>query len=142
MSQLGMTQMINQIWGSNEESEAIVDSVGKRIYKMWMDSDMGDEGALLMEFHDGTTIAIADRGQCCCEARYMTTDDDLGSFKGAEFRGAEVRDGPDEEESNEVHETAFVIVKTSLGEFTLVTHNEHNGYYGGFSLTAWKVENE
>jgi hypothetical protein len=25
-------------------------------------------------------------------------------------------------------------VQTTKGSFTICTHNEHNGYYGGFSL--------
>jgi hypothetical protein len=44
-----------------------------------------------------------------------------------------------------VHETQFLIVDTTKGSFTIVNHNEHNGYYGGFGLVAqprgWKVGN-
>jgi hypothetical protein len=32
----------------------------------------------------------------------------------------------------DVHETCFVEVQATGGFITLVTHNEHNGYYGGF----------
>lgn len=59
-------------------------------------------------------------------------------FVGARWLGVEERDGPDME-GGEVHETKFIIVRTSKGEFTVVNHNEHNGYYGGFSLSVEPV---
>lgn len=35
------------------------------------------------------------------------------------------------------HEVAFVLIQTDNDSITLCTHNEHNGWYGGFAL---KVE--
>jgi hypothetical protein len=35
------------------------------------------------------------------------------------------------------------VVKTTNGNLTVVNHNEHSGYYGGFSMAAKIVgENE
>lgn len=33
-------------------------------------------------------------------------------------------------------ESQFLMIRTSLGVFTVVNYNEHNGYYGGFALRA------
>ena len=66
----------------------------------------------------------------------MHTDDDLAAFVGAKLLGARIADGPTIEEDYEVKESQFLIVETSLGEFTVVNYNEHNGYYGGFELIA------
>lgn len=71
----------------------------------------------------------------------MTTDDALEDFVGADFLGAEVREGGEtDDDEYGVHEVEFLVVKTSLGDFTVETHNEHNGYYGGFWMEARKIE--
>jgi hypothetical protein len=35
-----------------------------------------------------------------------------------------------------IHEVQFLIVDTDRGSFTCETHNEHNGYYGGFLVVC------
>lgn len=82
-----------------------------------------------------TTIAIFDNGQSCCEHRYMTTDDDIKSLVGHELRRIESKPGGMVAEDYSEHETVFVEVGTDVGFVTIVNHNEHNGYYGGFGLT-------
>lgn len=85
-------------------------------------------GDVVLRIHDTTD---------CCEYRYMTTDDDLTWYNGATLLGVEVLNGPEIEiEHGGVHETQFLRVRTSAGWFTIETHNEHNGYYGGFNLRA------
>ena len=39
---------------------------------------------------------------------------------------------------DEITDELIAIMKdeTSLGDFTVCTHNEHNGYYGGFRVAA------
>jgi hypothetical protein len=98
------------------------------------------ENALLLRFEDGTGIMLVDEGQSCCESRYMSTDDDLNYFVGAELTGAELADGPDEGGEDDCHETQFLKITTSKGVFTMVNHNEHNGYYGGFWIWAKPLE--
>lgn len=85
-----------------------------------------------------TTIAIFDNGQSCCESRYMTTDDDLRSLVGHKLRRIESKPGGELQvvDSYGEHETAFVEIGTDVGFVTIVNHNEHNGYYGGFGLTV------
>lgn len=85
---------------------------------------------------DGSMIDIYDSQQSCCEKRYMTVEPgEVESIVGAEFLGVEVR-GLGEGEGGDVHEIAFLVVHTNQGDLVIANHNEHNGYYGGFTLTV------
>jgi hypothetical protein len=94
-----------------------------------------DDDQLTLTFDFGR-LTLSDCAQNCCENRWMSTDDDVRSLIGSRFVCYEVKDGPDEWEgaNDEVHETQFLEIQTDKGFITLVTHNEHNGYYGGFSI--------
>jgi len=94
-----------------------------------------DEDEITFQF-EGGTLRLRDCGQSCCETRYMSTDDDIRSLIGQRFVCWEVKDGPDviEEDSYNVHDTQFLEIQTEGGFVTIVNHNEHNGYYGGFSI--------
>jgi hypothetical protein len=90
---------------------------------------------LTLCFNDGTGLGIYDAPNCC-ESRYMVIDDDLTEYEGATFLG--VLEKPSSEMldvSGDVHEVMFVEVVTSKGPLTIVNHNEHNGYYGGFYIS-------
>ncbi len=94
-----------------------------------------------LTFADGVNIEIRDDAQSCCESRRMTTDDDITSLCGHTLVRIEAKEGPTlEGEWDEEHEQVFVEVGTDKGFITIVNHNEHNGYYGGFELTVTKVE--
>jgi hypothetical protein len=101
---------------------------------------LGEDDALHFEFLDCDTLKISDDGQSCCERRYMTTDDNLQDYVGATFLGIELKEAPDIEDEYGEHEVLFLEIKTSKGCFTMATHNEHNGYYSGFSIRM--TENE
>lgn len=115
----------------NINNEAVRGAVGKTIASVALDND-----ELVLRFTDGTGIKLVDEGQSCCEYRYMRTDDILTDYIGAEFRGAEIKDAPEVDDGCTVHEVQFLEVQTSKGVFTMSSHNEHNGYYGGFWITA------
>jgi hypothetical protein len=133
---VGMGVMMNMLCGKDRGGEYIAASVGKQIIKCELVKEYEHDG-LLLGFADGTGIELWDDGQSCCEDRYMHTDDALTEFVGTTFLGAEEREAPDvDDDTYGVHEVAFLVVKTSLGDFTIETHNEHNGYYGGFYLIA------
>ena len=67
----------------------------------------------------------------------MRTDDTLADYVGATLVDCELRDAPTTEvEHGDTHEVQFLAVKTSAGELVLSSHNEHNGYYGGFAMVA------
>jgi hypothetical protein len=98
------------------------------------------DDALRIVFLDGSTLVISDDGQSCCEHRYMTCDDELTSWTGSKYLGFEVLGAPepgvDRDRDDQEHEVQFLHVRTSSGTLTCETHNENNGYYGGFAVRA------
>jgi len=91
---------------------------------------------LTMRFTDGRALIIEDTGQSCCENRYMDCDDDLTAIAGGHLVHIELSEPghTDEDDNYGCHEVQFLKVQTTNGFFTCCTHNEHNGYYGGFSI--------
>ena len=129
---LGFGVMINALSGDREAVAAVQAAMGKTITALSLTDDQ-----LRFEFEDGSRLRLQDSGQSCCEHRYMQTDDDLPYYIGAKFVSAEVRDGGStEDEWGERHEIQFLVVTTDRGTFSMASHNEHNGYYGGFWITA------
>lgn len=130
----GMGVMIQRLFGHNG-AEVLQAALGKSITAL----SLGDDDALHFIFADGSKLKLSDEGQSCCESRYMRTDDTLSDFIGATLDGVELREAPDVTEDDnygETHEVQFLVVKTSAGQFTMSSHNEHNGYYGGFAISA------
>ena len=128
---LGVGVMVKMIFGDRDTGRVIQESVGKEIKSIVL-----EEEELTIVFDD-SRLVLWDDGQSCCELRYMHTDDKLSDFIGSEFLGAEIRDGPDEEdEYSDVKESQFLVIDTSIGQFTIVNYNEHNGYYGGFAIAG------
>ena len=115
----------------DETIRVIVGSAGKTISELSLDDD-----ELRIKFSDGSGIRVFDDGQCCCEERYMTTDDILSDYVGAKLSGMEIKDAPSTEEGLYCHDVQFLEVQTDRGSFTMSSHNEHNGFYAGFSLRA------
>lgn len=132
MGKLGFGVMIGLLGGNVDSVEAFQGAIGKKIAGL----SLGEDDALHFVFEDSSKIKLYDDGQSCCESRYMHTDDDLSHFVGANLLGAEVRDAPNEPDEYGEHEVQFLIVNTSIGSFTMASHNEHNGYYGGFLIKA------
>lgn len=130
MSELGLGVMLNMLAGNEDSVKTLQNGIGKIITKLYLDNN-----CLNFVFDDGYKMRLQDCGQSCCEVRYMATDDNLLEFVGSKLLDIEVRDGP-EEGSEEVHEIQFLLITTSFGVFTMVNHNEHNGYYGEFSIQA------
>ncbi len=129
MEQHGMGVMLG---GNAESVAAFTGALGKTIAAL----RLGDDDALHFEFSDGSKMKLSDDGQMCCETRYMRTDDNLADYVGAKFLGAEIKDAPDEYGEYGEHEVQFLEVQTDRGVFTMASHNEHTGYYGGFSIVA------
>lgn len=128
MNQVGLGVMIFQLSGGSRNSSTEYE--GLTIVKVSM-----DETHLHLSFDNGKNISIWDNGQSCCENRYMNTDDDIQTLVGGRLLHIIAKEGPNNEDQYEVHEQIFVEVATDKGLITLVNHNEHNGYYGGFGLT-------
>ena len=122
----GITVMMNEALGQRvDASPMYVDKIIK--------STKMSEDVLQISFEDGTGIEITDEGQSCCEYRYMTTDDEINFLIGTSIQNIMVKSGPDIE-ADDVHEQEFLEIQTNKGFITIVNHNKHNGYYGGFSL--------
>lgn len=132
MGRPGFTVMVKMLFGEGNGGEHVDAAIGKTIVALSVDSH-----ALNLRFADGSGLTITDEGQSCCEYRHMSTDDDLGAFIGATFQGADLRDAPTADgEYGDCHEQQFLLLNTDRGVATIVNHNEHNGYYGGFWLKA------
>lgn len=92
-------------------------------------------GSFDIIFEDGTKIEITDEGQSCCENRYMTCDDDTAQLVGQTLKHIAVKESSGDSESDYgVHEICFLEVQGDQSSVTFATHNEHNGFYGGFGL--------
>jgi len=115
--------------------------IGKIIKKIAIRQDVAGV-ALRIEFSDGYTLVIADTGQQCCESRFMTCDDPLEYYEGLVFMGARLAGVERTSKSFDEHEVQFLLVETMLGSFTVASHNQHNGYYGGFSITSQVIPPE
>jgi hypothetical protein len=137
MSQLGFGVMINMLSGNESTVNAVKASLNKTIERVWLDEE---NNKLIFLFDDKTKLIMWDDGQSCCESRYMRTDDDLKEFSGSKLLDFELKNGPEVNgEYSECHEIQFLDVKTDKGIFQMANHNEHNGYYGGFSISAEMV---
>jgi hypothetical protein len=127
-----MGVMLGQLGGNAETVETFTAAVGKTITAL----SLGDDDALHFTFDDGSRMKLFDDGQSCCEERYMCTDDKLCDYIGSKLLGAEIKDAPSIYDKYGDHEVQFLEIQTSKGVLTMASHNEHNGYYGGFLIVA------
>lgn len=135
MGQPGIGAMLHYLGGGSENDPA------KYYGAEVLDAKIVDD-RLRLKLDTGVNIEIWDNGQSCCEHRYMTTDDNVLSLQGGKLVRIEAKPGPDAPADYDEHETVFVEVATDKGFITVVNHNEHNGYYGGFGLTVTETDNE
>lgn len=126
-----MGVMINMLMGNDETVAAVQASIGKKITAVTL-----DDNTLSIELDGSFVLKMWDNGQSCCEHRYMNSDADLASHVGETFTGAAIKNGPDVDHEYDTHEVQFLEIQTDKGSFDVVNHNEHNGYYGGFSIAA------
>lgn len=96
-----------------------------------------DSNLLKIFTTDGFVRTFKDDALCCCEERYLSlNEDDLDYFIGAQYLSYDVSDYKAEKDPDglEAHDSMFLNIRTTKGVFTVVTHNEHNGWYGGFDV--------
>ena len=125
---------------SEESKNALSASIGKIITTLNLTNDY--VGSLHFTLEDGSRLMLIDLNKSCCEHRYMRTDDDLKDYIGAKLLRVEIRYAPSTLVDGEEHEVAFLAVQTDRGEFVVSSHNEHNGYYGGFYIQAELVKED
>jgi hypothetical protein len=130
---LGIGVMLNLMSSNKETVEAITSSISKHIKHIELKEDK-----LKLTFEDGSQLTMWDDGQSCCEVRHMVTADRLEDFFESVLLGVEVKDAPNvnDTDGGYEHEVQFLDIKTSKGVIQMANHNEHNGYYGGFSIKA------
>ena len=131
INKLGFGVMISMLSSNADSVQAYKRANGKIITQITLEDE---EKNLVLTFSDGSTLTFFDDGQSCYESRYMKVDDDLSTFIGASFVCAEIKDAPNMRTEYGEHEVQFLEIITSRGVLNISAHNEHNGYYGGFSL--------
>ena len=118
---LGVAQMINSLCGYSEMNG----------YKIETETHV---------FH-----VLIDNGQSCCESwGYLSSDDNLPTYIGAELLEVKLTDVAlnqtvvDQSDYYDGDEGGiqFVDFVTSNGVFQLAVYNAHNGYYGHGILVA------
>lgn len=129
MSNLGFGVMINLLGGNRETVETFKNAINKVISSVTL-----TDNELVFVMADGYKFKMFDDGQSCCETRYMVTDDNLNDFSGAILLEAKIKGAPSIADEWGDHEVQFLEIETNKGSFVLSNHNEHNGYYGGFSI--------
>ena len=129
----GLGVMLRALTDTRSEAAAVQSATGKTIAVATLDAVTS---CLRLGFDDGTALVLWDAGQSCCESRYMRTDDDLSSIVGATLVEILIREAPSVPDASGMHEVQFLALVTSKGEVVFSSHNEHNGYYGGFSIAA------
>lgn len=127
--------LIETPWDSKDKRDLTERFAGLRIVNVEFPKDADD---IFLTFEDGIRIKIWDNGQSCCEHRYTRTDDDPSDLIGKVFTSAIVKDGPDltseDDPGGGPHDSQFLEIIAGGTCVTFCTHNEHNGYYGGFSI--------
>ena len=85
---------------------------------------------------DSKYSVVVDNEQDCCESwGYLTSEDNLSEFIGAQLLDVTVTDEVLntkvlEPNSLQAEDCVFVTFQTDRGAFQLVAYNQHNGYYG------------
>lgn len=133
MSHPGIGAMLHYLGGGSKKDPALY--YGKTIRKAELVDDKFN-----IEFEDGIKIQISDEGQSCCESRYLTCDDNLNELVGQKLVRIEVKEATEREHEWATHEICFLEIQGDKSSITFATHNEHNGYYGGFGLSIDEVD--
>lgn len=91
---------------------------------------------LEVAFDDLEGIFYFENGSVDSEAAFMTTDDDIESFTGSVFLGVELAGITVSEpiESPSSYEIQFLKFNTSIGTFTIESHDKLSGFYGEIIL--------
>ena len=111
--------------------------LGKTIANIALVDYSFETNRLLIEFQGmDNKVYIQDEGRSCCEDRYMSCDDDLSYLIGSVLQSVQVKDMGEKnnDEPYDVHEEACIEIQTAKGFVTIMSHNIHNGYYGGFII--------
>jgi hypothetical protein len=105
------------------------------------------EGYLVVTDQQTIKVGISSGQSCCENFGYLSTNDDLKEFEGANLLSVEVVDEAlnnkkiEELEYLDAGGAMFVNFKTDRGVLQLVAYNGHNGYYGHSAVLISKQLN-
>ena len=93
------------------------------------------EGYVITTTEQEIKVGISSGQSCCENYGYLSTNDELSEFVGAELISIEQVDKALnatklKDTSVEESEAMFINFSTSHGFMQLVAYNSHNGYYG------------
>jgi hypothetical protein len=94
-----------------------------------------------IKFRGSVVLKIEDVGQSCCEHRYITTDDKLDVQEEEKLVNILLKEHISGDSDYGAHEIQFLEIQTDKDTYVFCTHNEHNGYYGGFNICL-SIENK
>ncbi len=107
----------------------------EKFYGMRIEKASFDGGSILLDMGNDIVIEIYDDRQSCCEKRYLNVhSDELQTLGGDTLRSIGVKWTTQKDDAGDYHEVAFCEIRTEDNTVSFSTHNEHNGYYGGFDL--------
>jgi len=129
MNNLGLGVMIRMFSGNEETVRLYNEMKNQVIKKLKLNNN-----ELCFEFENGLKTIIFDNGQSCCETRYMRTDDNLNNIIGGILKEINLKPIDNRETEYGEYQIQFLEIVTDKGSCVLSNHNEHNGYYGGFSI--------
>lgn len=104
--------------------------VGKKIKKIEV-----KENQVLIEFTNGALIAFESDEPDCCAHHYMSTDDIVDEHVDSKLIDAIIKPHKEvKDDGGDTHEMMFFEIVTTKGSIYCVSHNQHNGYYGGVGV--------
>lgn len=96
----------------------------------------GYDGYRIVTTEQVITVAINNDQRCCESWGYLSSEDELRRFVGANLLGVSLTDTAlvsyelPKDDENTTTEAVFVNIETSVGVLQLVVYNNQNGYYG------------
>ncbi len=149
---LGIIQCAEEIKDFRIKPVSGMDGKGGRLGFAQMITALGGWSAMdgyKVQTDAHTFHVLIDNGQSCCESwGYLSSEDDLSYFIGAELREVKLTDTALKQQKVEASGyydgdeggIQFVDFLTDRGTFQLAVYNSHNGYYGHGIVVA-KDEN-
>ena len=145
---LGIINKIEEVSGFNINSQ-VFGLYGKNNARQGYSQMLGAltgsasmEGYLIHTKEHIIAILIDDQESCCESWGYLTSEDNIQDFVGAEILDIKIVDTvlniKSLEDIGDLYEggTMFVNIETAKGMFQIVAYNSHNGYYGHGVLLA------
>jgi hypothetical protein len=144
---LGKITAIKELYDFKIQPVAALEGKGGRLGMAQMINALGgfaDMDGYMVETDKHKYYVLIDNGQSCCESwGYLSSEDDLAQFVGANLTEVKLTDKALNQRivnESEYYEgeggIQFVDFVTDRGVFQLAVYNSHNGYYGHGILVA------